>query len=74
MKFVVVLTFLSGIAGHPHQETIQCSTPVCVGRFIEHAHESRRLSRLRVWEAGDYAPLSLGDAHVWPPFVDRWYQ
>ncbi len=74
MKFVVVLTFLAGIGGHPQQIVAECPDAACADRFMEYAHESRRLSRLRVWEAGDYAPLSVGDAHVWPPFVDRWYQ
>ncbi len=74
VKFVLVLTFLSAVAGHPHQEVVQCPTAACAEQIMGHANESRLLSRLRVWEEEDYAPLPVGEAVVWPPLVDRWYQ
>ena len=72
--YVVVLTFLSAIAGHPKQAVVPCPTAVCAHEFMEHAHESRLLSRLRVWKAEEFAPLPLGDSYVWPPIVDLWFQ
>jgi hypothetical protein len=72
--FIVVLMFLSGLSGHPQQQVVRCPDIPCIARFQAHAHESRLLSRLRVWEAADYAPLSVGDAHVWRPFIDEQYQ
>jgi hypothetical protein len=74
VKFVVVLTFLSGVAGQPQELIAHCPTAICAEQIMEHANESRRLSRLRVWDEDEYTPLSLGGAVLWPPFVDRWYQ
>lgn len=69
--YIVVLTFLSGIAGHPQQATVSCPTTACIERLLVYAHESRLLSRLRAWEPGRYAPLSVGEAVVWPPMIDE---
>ena len=70
--WVIILTFVLGVRVGQHSETIRCPTERCVQNLIQHAHESRALARLRVFECGAY--LLPGGAPVWPPIIDYQFQ
>jgi hypothetical protein len=70
--FVILLTFTLGSHTGTDTRRVECKTMLCVADVMDQTHESRRLSRLRVF-AEDYAVLPSGQT-VFPPIIDLQYQ
>lgn len=70
--FVILLTFM-GVGPHPNLafRTIQCPDLACVHNVIDHAQESRLLSRLRVFpeDEANYAG-QIGMQPAYLPLID----
>jgi hypothetical protein len=70
--FVILLTFMPGATTGTWTGKVICQNPMCVADVMDQAHESRRLSRLRVF-AEDPSILPAGNTRF-PPIIDLQYQ
>jgi hypothetical protein len=74
MTFVILLTFMLGPGNSAHgNRVIRCPDWACVEKIMAHTHESRLLSRLRVFTE-ENAYLTQFGFTVYPPMLDEWHQ
>lgn len=69
--WVVILTFMVGPDHIPLAlQRIDCRRYECVQKIIDHAGESRLLSRLRVFSPQTYAGMTAGMSFGVVPYLD----
>lgn len=67
--YIVLATFFIG-SGQVRELTIKCRSWDCVEAIRAHEHESRALTRLRVWKVDEFGLLNVSSMPVWPPIID----
>jgi hypothetical protein len=72
--FVVLITFMLHNGVETDTRQIDCQDQACVINILQHSKDSENISRIRVFDKNEFAPISAVDGSVYPPLLDLWFQ